>query len=263
VKLTVLGKYSPFPPAGGAGPGYWVQFDEGVQRGQGGEGAQGPQGVLLDCGPGVLSRFQETVGPLSLIRRVILSHLHFDHTSDFHSLRYAASPARQYRDLPQHITVYAPALPEKEASLLAYRECVDAKVVEPGTSIELGQGGEAVSITFFSGEHPIPCHAMRIEDPRGVIAYSGDSRPCDSLVEAARGADLFLCEASAIEEDAAFAAAGHLTAKQAGEVAKRAGVKRLLLTHLWPLYDENVLLEECRRVFPAAEIAKERATYTL
>ncbi|MGE5580544.1 MAG: MBL fold metallo-hydrolase [Bacillota bacterium] len=251
MKLTVLGKYSPFPPAGGAGPGYWVQFDDEMQ------------GILLDCGPGVLSRFQETVGPLRLIRHVILSHLHFDHTSDFHALRYAASPDRRYKDLPQHITIYAPGFPDKEASLISYKQAVDAQVVEAGKRIDLGQGDGAVSIMFFPDEHAIPCYAVRIEGRGGTIVYSGDSRPCESLVEAARGADLFLCEASATEEDAAFAAAGHLTARQAGEVAKRAGVRRLLLTHLWPLYDENVLLEECRRVFPDAEIAGERATYTV
>jgi len=263
VKLTVLGKYSPFPPAGGAGPGYWVQFCDELKPGEGVDGVTQPLGVLLDCGPGVLARFQETVGPLGLISHVILSHLHFDHTSDFHSLRYAASPDRRYKDLPQHVTVYAPAVPEKEASLLSYKQSVDAQVVEGGKRIELGRGDGAVSITFFPGEHPIPCYAVRIEGQGGTIVYSGDSRPCESLVEAARGADLFLCEASAIEDDAAFAAAGHLTARQAGEVAKRAGVKRLLLTHLWPLYDEDVLLEQCRREFPDAEIVRERATYTV
>jgi len=104
-------------------------------------------------------------------------------------------------------------------------------------------------------------YAMRIEGQDGIITYSGDSRPCEGLVEAARGSDLFLCEASTFEEDAAFAAAGHLTARQAGEVAKQAGVKKLLLTHLWPLYDERMLLEECRAVFPDVEVASERATY--
>lgn len=260
IKLTVLGKYSPFPPAAGACPGYWVST--------GGDGASAGAGcgVLLDCGPGVLSRFQRFVGPLDVIRRVVLSHLHFDHTSDFHALRYAASPDRRYQRLPQHVTVYAPREPEKEFSFLTYKEAVDAIAVDAGDTIRLGgcgpgTGAEVLSVMFFRSEHPLPCHAMRIESGDGIVTYSGDSRPCDSLVEAARGADLFLCEASAVEKDAAFAAAGHLTARQAGEAALMAGVKKLLLTHLWPLYDERVLLEECREVFPGAEIAQEGATY--
>ncbi len=254
MKLTVLGRYSPFPPAGGAGPGYWVQFDDDVKR---------PQGILLDCGPGVLSRFQETVGPLGLIRWVILSHLHFDHASDFYSLRYAAASLRKYGDLPNHLTVYAPALPEMEASFLSYKDVVDVRVSERGKRVQLtlGQGADEASIAFFPGEHPIPTYAMRIEYRGQVIVYSGDTRPCQSLLDAASGADLFLCEASAVEEDAAFAATGHLTARQAGEVAKQAGVRRLLLTHLWPFYDHDILLQQCREVFPGAELAEERKTY--
>ena len=257
MRLTVLGKYSPFPPAGGAGPGYWVTSGGGNEQ----KDSEPKTGLLLDCGPGVLSRFQEVVGPLELIRWVILSHLHFDHTSDFHSLRYAANPGRRYEGLPKHVTVFAPKSPEKEASFLSYKDAVDAQFIEPGKRITLGQGDAALSVTFFPVEHPIPVYAMRIEGQDGVITYSGDSRPCEALVEAARGSDLFLCEASTFEEDAAFAAAGHLTARQAGEVAKQAGVKKLLLTHLWPLYDERMLLEECRAVFPDVEVASERATY--
>lgn len=254
MKLTVLGRYSPFPPAGGAGPGYWVQFGDDTTR---------PRGILLDCGPGVLSRFQGTVGPLGLIRWVILSHLHFDHASDFYSLRYAAASLRKYGDLPHHVTVYAPALPEKEASLLPYSDVVDVQVSERGKRVQLGlgYGADDVSIAFFPGEHPIPTYAMRIEYRGQVIAYSGDTKPCQSLLDAASGADLFLCEASATEEDAAFAATGHLTARQAGEVAKQAGVQRLLLTHLWPFYDNGTLLQQCRDVFPGAELADERKTY--
>jgi ribonuclease BN (tRNA processing enzyme) len=102
----------------------------------------------------------------------------------------------------------------------------------------------------------------KVESRDGVIAYSGDSRPCDSIVEAASGADLFLCEASAVEKDAAIAAPGHMTARQAGETARKAGVGKLLLTHLWPLYDEARLLSECREVFPRADLAVEKSTYS-
>ena len=58
MKMTVLGKYSPYPPAGGAGPGYWVEAGESGTSGSTGS----TDGILLDCGPGVLSRFQEHVG---------------------------------------------------------------------------------------------------------------------------------------------------------------------------------------------------------
>jgi len=248
VELVILGKYSPFAPANGACPGYWVTPGSAGDAGT---------GVLLDCGPGVLARFQESVGPLRLIRSVILSHLHFDHTSDILVLRYAVSPDGRYRELPDAVTVYSPGEPEREFSLLGYKESMIARTIEAGKDIEVG----GLRASFFPGQHSIPSYAVRLEGPSGVLAYSGDSRPCDSLVQAASNADLFLCEASAVEADAAFAAPGHLTARQAGEVAAEARVKKLLLTHLWPLYDERQILSECRAVFPHAEIAKEGARY--
>jgi len=269
MKIRVLGKYSPFPPAHGACPGYWI--------------TSGETGILLECGSGVISRFQE-FEPLSKISVVILSHLHFDHIADFLALRYAATPDKRYRQLPPRITVYAPSSPSAEFSLLSYKEGVEAHriplpvnsvnrtcsgrykgyVQNPGKNIEVCQSqlhiGD-IKISFFKGEHPYPAFAMRFEDSSGVLAYSGDTRPCVGLLEAARGADLFLCEASAIEEDAEFAKPGHLTAKQAGEIAGQAGVSRLLLTHIWPFYDEKQLLRECREVFSASEVVVEGREY--
>lgn len=233
----------------------------------------GESGILLDCGPGVLARFQEFL-PLTAIKTVILSHLHFDHISDFLVLRYAVSPDGRYQELPGQVTVYAPDEPVNEFTLLSYRDAVKVVPVSPsGNEVDYARdpGGNSVAtlnvggmrISFYRGEHPYPSYAMRIEDGDSVLAYSGDSRPCQGLLDAAAGADVFLCEASAVEKDAEFARAGHLTAKQAGEIALKAGVKKLLLTHIWPLYDEAQILEECRMVFPRSEIVSEGQRYVI
>lgn len=256
MEVLVLGKYSPFPPAGGACSGYWL--------------SSGDTGILLECGPGVASRLQAHV-PLSKLSTVILSHLHYDHISDFLALRYAATPDGRYRQLPPHITVYAPPEPAGTFSMLSYKgvetvavpglghnEAPDESV--PVFEITVG----SIKVSFFKVEHPYPACAVRFEDSNGkVIAYSGDTRPCQGLYSAAQGADLFLCEASAIEEDAEFASAGHMTAVQAGEVARKAGVKRLLLTHIWPFYDEGILLAECRTSFERCEIVGEGKRYSV
>ena len=256
MEILVLGKYSPFPPAGGACSGYWI--------------TSGETGILLECGPGVVSRLQEHV-PLSSLSTVILSHLHFDHISDFLALRYAATPDGRYKHLPPHITVYAPPEPSQNFSMLSYKG-VDAVAV-PGLGInetpdasfpayEMTIGD--IKVSFFKVEHPYPGCAVRFEYPDGkVFTYSGDTRPCRGLYSAAKGADLFLCEASALEEDAEFASAGHMTAVQAGEVAREAGVKRLLLTHIWPFYDERRLLAECRTSFDACELVGEGRRYSI
>ncbi len=95
---------------------------------------------------------------------------------------------------------------------------------------------------------------------RGLkIAYSGDTRPNKNLVEAVRGADILIHEATfddSLEEKAAEN--GHSTAAQAAEVAKATEVEMLILTHISSRYpDEDVLLEQARKIFPNTRVAED------
>jgi ribonuclease BN (tRNA processing enzyme) len=81
-----------------------------------------------------------------------------------------------------------------------------------------------------------------------VIAYSADTGPCDDLVELARGADVLLSEAS-FTDGPDLPADLHLTARQAGEHAARAGVGELVLTHLVPWNDPVTTLEQASEAF--------------
>lgn len=92
------------------------------------------------------------------------------------------------------------------------------------------------------------------------VALSGDTRPNDGLGEAARGADLLVHEATFGDEEAERAVeTGHATAREAAELAARAGVARLALTHFSARYSRDTaeLVREARERFPDAVAARD------
>jgi ribonuclease Z len=92
------------------------------------------------------------------------------------------------------------------------------------------------------------------------IVYTGDTRPCEKTVEISRDADLLIHDAAFSEElkDRAVES-GHSTAKEAAEVARKANVKKLVLTHISARYSKNpeILLEEARPIFENVELARD------
>ncbi len=118
--------------------------------------------------------------------------------------------------------------------------------------------GESVELP--DGRVVSPAELVGAPRPGRRVVYSGDTRPCATLIEAARGADLLVHEATfACEEQERARETGHSTAAEAAGVAREAGVRRLVLTHISPRYtrDAPELLEEARAVFPGVVIARD------
>ena len=89
--------------------------------------------------------------------------------------------------------------------------------------------------------------AFRINGPDGSsVVYSGDTDYTENLIELARDADLLICE-SALPDD--MRVNGHLTPSLAGEIATRAGVRKLVLTHFYPECDHADIEQECRKTY--------------
>ena len=118
--------------------------------------------------------------------------------------------------------------------------------------------GESVALP--DGRVVSPADLVGAPRPGRRVVYSGDTRPCATLIEAARGADLLVHEATfAGEEQARAKETGHSTAAEAAMVAREAEVRRLVLTHISPRYtrDAPELLEEARAVFPEVTVARD------
>jgi ribonuclease Z len=114
----------------------------------------------------------------------------------------------------------------------------------------------------------MPNFAVRVDVAgRRSFVYSSDTRPCDAVVALARGVDTLVHEATYSERDPGRAGGhAHSTAAEAGEVAARAGVRRLILTHIGAEYHDAVdaLAAEARQRFAGeVEIGQELVPYPL
>ncbi|MFW5878818.1 MAG: ribonuclease Z [Myxococcota bacterium] len=129
-------------------------------------------------------------------------------------------------------------------------ERAQALEVPPGPLYGRLQRGETVELP--SGAMVAPDQVMGPARSGRKVAFSGDTRPCSSLIEAARGADLLVHEATFTEDERDRALETmHSTALEAGRVAAEAGARRLVMTHISSRYDSqpSLLVEEAKRSF--------------
>jgi ribonuclease BN (tRNA processing enzyme) len=253
VRLTILGCSGSVPGPNAAASGYLLEAD----------------GFLLglELGNGTLAQLQTVRDPFDL-DALVFSHLHADHCADFSALtvlrRY--HPAPPYPHRPQQLPVYAPAdAPWRLCNAYAPNEVERAETDLTDVYDFRALTGEPVSVgpfevTAIPVNHPTPAFGLRITDGRSTLAYTGDTGPCAQLDELARDVDVLLSEAS--WTDAPDRPPGvHLSGKQAGELAARAGAGRLLLTHIAPWTDVDAVLAEAAAAFPEASAVVQGAVY--
>jgi ribonuclease BN (tRNA processing enzyme) len=96
--------------------------------------------------------------------------------------------------------------------------------------------------------HPGTAFGLRVEQAGRVLVYSGDTAPCPSLVELARGADVLVCEAG-FPDGTDNPPGLHMTGTEAGEHAQASGVRSLILTHVPPWGDAARARTHAARAF--------------
>lgn len=227
MRVTVIGCAGSFPGPDSPSSCYLVEHDG--------------YAVLLDLGNGALGALQRHIS-LDDIDAVLLSHLHADHCLDLCSFYVYR---RYHPDGPRpKIPVYAP---EGAADRMA--RAYDLPL-EPGMHAEF-DFRTVVESTFAVGpftvtarrvNHPVESYGFRLEAGGHVIAYSGDTGVTPALVEIGRDADLVLFEASFL--DGIDIPNLHLSAREAGALAREAGAQHLVLTHLVPWFDHSLSLEQ-------------------
>lgn len=251
MKLTVLGRWSPYPPAGGACPAYLVEV-EGIR-------------ILLDCGSGAVASLHRFATAFDL-NAALITHLHPDHFTDIYALRSELAFGRSPEPGAPPLPLFAPAnaadylaacLPREE-SRRQFRDGFAFYSLEDGA----GQVGP-LRLRFVRTAHPMPCHAVEVSSSGRRLVYSADTSPCEPLAQLAAGADVLLCECTLVEEAAHLAQElGHLTGSMAGSMAARAGAHRLLLTHFFtPWHAIKDSLAAAAKEFADVQVVEEGATY--
>ena len=244
MRVTVLGCGAAYPRPGGACSGYLVE----------GEGAT----VWLDAGNGTFSRLQGHVDWRD-VDALVLSHAHDDHVADVIPFMYARGldePA-----LPP-LPVYGSA--DVSRKLLAGLSPSSRDVF--GRAFDFRGSDRAFSIRELDFEpfrtvHPVETYGFRVADGNRTFVYTADSAFDPELVDACGGADLLLAESTfvgpAIHEDGI-----HMYAREAGELATKAGAHRLLLTHVWATFSRKDAVDEAQVTYDGpVEAALEGATY--
>jgi len=252
MKLTVLGCSGSVPGPESPSSGYLIEAD-GFR-------------LVLDLGHGTFGALQRHIAPAD-VDAIVVSHMHADHCIDLTayivSLRYGGAGHRLKapdRPIPligpeglQHRlnTAYDPM-----ARQLGLHELFAFAAPIGG---ELGPFG----ISFAPMNHPTPTHAVRLTHGGSTFVFSADTGESSELVDLARGADVLMCEAS-FGPDEEYVPNLHLTGRQAGEHAAKAGVGKMIVTHIPPWNSPEVQVDGAMTAFDGPiELATPGAVFTV
>jgi ribonuclease BN (tRNA processing enzyme) len=254
MKLTVLGKSPAWTDAGGACSGYLVEGDGG-------------RPFLVDCGNGVFGKLRLRRDYRD-VEAVVVSHLHADHLLDLVPFSYALTVG------PDAETLARPRLLAPSGADSFFRRLVGTwdredlinrafaiEEYEPGAELEVC----GVAVRPHAVPHFGPTHAIELADAGGRIVFGSDGRFSERLVAASLGVDVLIAEATLAEPDPApIERRGHMSAREAGELAERAGAGLLVLTHISDELDHGRAAAEAASAFSGpVEIAAEGSAWAV
>jgi len=229
--LSVLGCDGSWPGPGGAGSGYLVQA--------------GDTSVVLDAGPGTFAQLQRRIDP-GRVTAVVLTHAHPDHWTDLESFATWAGygPGRErFREAAgRPLPVFAPP-GLRERSHFSEASWVDWRELAPSMVLSLG----VLEARFGATDHGTPTLAVHLSHEGATLVYSADSGPGWSVEELGADIGTFLCEATYTRE--LEGSLLHLSGREAGAMARAAGVRRLIVTHRWPTVSADDVRREAEAAF--------------
>lgn len=248
IELVVIGGSGTYPRPGGACNSYLIRSDRTK--------------VLIDLGPGSLSRLFQWEKPETL-DAVFISHMHPDHFIDIFPLRYYLQFSAAKNRLP--LKVFAPPgskdrlMPVfSDRNIDGFDQVFDWNELRADGKITVNE----FNVSPQEVPHLPPTYSLSVVRGGDKIFYTSDTAYDEIIAELAGGASLFLCEAS-LSRDANGNVA-HLNGYQAGKLAAMAGVKHLILTHLWPHFDADEIKSDAEQEFDGPiDLAEDGRVFTV
>ena len=238
MKLKVLGSVSPYIKGNDNCPGYLVENENAK--------------VLLDCGSGITREMKLPDDLENLI--IIISHLHRDHYADLLTLGYATFVYHRLGLLKDKVKVYIPNEESLDKNYLTNMEDHYFEFIpyDENAKIQISD----LEITFKENPHPVLTYSIKVKDDKHTLVYSSDTGyKNNSLEEFAKDADLFICETTFLKTQKG-SIDNHLTTIEAATIAKKASVKKLMITHTWPEINQELYLKETKELFKKVIPAK-------
>ncbi|MEY8435278.1 MBL fold metallo-hydrolase [Streptococcus hyointestinalis] len=214
MKLTTIGCWGGYPYKDAGTTSYLITADNGFQ-------------LLMDVGSRAVNELEKEISPLD-VDAVIISHYHPDHIADLGVLFHYRQLYPKHLWSPKVLPVYGHDEDSYEFSKLTLPDVAKGIAYHTAGVEQIGP----FDITFIKTVHPVVCYAMRIveRETGQTLVFTGDTGYFDKLAPFTKGADLFLADVYLFEGNENHPA--HLTSKEAGEIASKAKVKKLVLTHV-------------------------------
>ena len=209
--------------------------------------------LLFDSGAGTMRKLLENRVEIYDVSFVFYSHFHPDHTAELVPFLFANKyPDGSRRKIPLTLMAGRGFAKFYENLKNVYGHWIE---LAPGllTIVELDNTGHDMrefddfKVESLPVEHNPESIAFRITSSAGIsMVYSGDTDFSENLVTLSKDADLLICESAFPDE---LKVKGHLTPSLAGEIADRANVRKLVLTHFYPECDQVDIEKECRKTY--------------
>ena len=213
----------------------------------------GASRLLFDSGPGTMRRLLEAQTTIFDISHIFYSHFHTDHTGEFVPFIFATKyPDGRQRNTPLTAAGGLGFLSFYEGLKTVYGHWIE---LAPGllNVMEFDNKGtdtrqfEDFAIKTAPVEHNQESIAYRITSADGRSAvYTGDTDYSETIIDLAKDTDLLICECAMPDR---YRVKGHLTPSLAGDLAAKANVRKLALTHFYPQCDKEDIAAECRKIY--------------